>query len=116
MADYRYERDSDVHVADCSGTVTLAVGVERVRALKRALSQRPPRSGIFRLLLDFRETTWADASVHGELSRITREELGLGPDNASMRLALVNERWAGPVAENEHWFVSVEDAMRWLCR
>ena len=116
MAGYRYDHEADVHVADCSGVLTLAVGIDRVRALQRELSRRPARGGIFKLLIDFRETIWPEPSVHREMSRVTRDELGLTPDNARVRLAIVNQSWAGQPAANERWFLSSAEALEWLCR
>jgi hypothetical protein len=115
MSFYRYEPDFDVHIVDCGGVVTLETGTERLRVLGRELAARPPRDGVARLLVDFRTTVWEDENVHMELSRITRTEFGLNPDNARMRAAIVNSRWSGPISDNEHWFLDDADALRWLC-
>ena len=116
MSFYRYEQDSDVHIVDCGGEVSLETGLARLRALERELGARPPRDGVSRLLIDFRNTVWADENVHMELSRITRSEFGLHPDNARIRAAIVNTRWSGEISDNERWFLSDSAAMQWLCR
>lgn len=116
MAFYFYDRESQVHVVDCSGPVSLELGTERVRLLKAQLAETTPRGGLTRLLIDFRNTIWADEQVHRELSRITRTELGLTPDNAEIRVAFVVEGHSGRVAENEAWFSEPRSAMDWLSR
>jgi hypothetical protein len=115
MSFYRYERDFDVHIVDCGGVVTLETGMERLRVLGRELAARPPRDGVARLLVDFRTTVWEDENVHMELSRITRTDFGLNPDNTRIRAAIVNSRWSGAISDNEHWFLTDADALRWLC-
>lgn len=116
---YRYEQDSDVHVLDCGGKVNLETGVQRLRALERELTAlrntaRPPRNGVVKLLIDFRETVWEDESVHMELSRLTRTEFGLNPGNSGIRAAIVNAHWSGEVAHNERWFLCEAAALQWL--
>lgn len=115
MSFYRYDRDSDVHIVDCSGKVTLETGMARLRGLDVKLAVRQPRDGVAKLLIDFRNTVWEDDNVHMELSRITRTEFGLNPGNSSIRAAIVNTRWGGQVSDNEHWFLSDAAAMQWLC-
>jgi hypothetical protein len=114
MPFYRYEQDFDVHVVDCGGKVNLETGVQRLRALGRELMARPPRDGVTKLLIDFRETVWEDEGVHLELSRLTRAEFGLNPGNSGIRAAIVNARWSGEVAHNERWFLSEAAALQWL--
>lgn len=115
MSFYRYDRDSDVHVVDCGGQVTLDIGVARLRVLERELAAREFRDGVAKLLIDFRHTVWEDESVHMELSRITRTEFGLNPGNSRIRAAIVNSRWSGQISDNERWFLSDVAAMQWLC-
>jgi hypothetical protein len=112
---YRYDQDSDVHVVDCGGTVSLETGVSRLRELERELEARPPRDGVAKLLIDFRNTVWEDENIHMQLSRIIRTEFGLNPDNAAIRAAIVNSRCDGQVSDNEYWFLSEIAALRWLC-
>ncbi len=114
MSFYHYDEESDVHVADCGGVVSLETGIARLRALEVELRARQPRDGVSKLLIDFRQTVWEDENVHMELSRITRTEFGLNPSNASIRAAIVNMRWSGRIADNEHWFLSDAAAMQWL--
>jgi hypothetical protein len=111
---YEYDPEHDVHLVDCGGKVTLETGMTRLQLLKRELAATAPNR-VAKLLIDFRDTVWEDESVHMELSRLTRTELGLNPGNASIRSAIVNARWSGHISANEHWFFSVEDAMLWLC-
>jgi hypothetical protein len=112
---YRYDAESDVHVVDCGGVVTLETGKARLETLASELATHKRADGAARLLIDFRETIWEDENVHLELSRITRAEFGLNPDNTGLRAAIVNTRWSGAVSDNEHWFLSEGDAMSWLC-
>lgn len=114
MTFYRYDQDSDVHVLDCDGRVSLDIGIERLRVLESELAARPPRDGVTKLLIDFRNTTWDSEEVHMELSRITRTEFGLNPGNHSIRAAVLNNRWSGEIAHNEHWFFSDDPALEWL--
>jgi len=112
---YRYDQASDVHIVDCGGKVSLETGMARLRVLERELAARPPRGGVSKLLIDFRNTVFEDESVHMELSRITRTEFGLNPENSGIRAAIVNNRREGPVSDNEHWFLSDVSALQWLC-
>ena len=114
MSRYRYEQESDVHIVDCGAEVTLETGIARLRLLERELTARQPRDGVYKLLIDFRNTVWKDENVHMELSRITRTEFGLNPGNASIRAAIVNTRWSGQISDNERWFLSDTIAMQWL--
>lgn len=116
MSFYRYDQNFDVHIVDCAGRVNLETGLVRLRVLALELQARQPRDGVAKLLIDFRETEWEDETVHMELSRITRTEFGLNPDNSRIRAAIVNTRWSGQVASNERWFLSEAAAMQWLCR
>jgi len=111
---YRYVPELDVHVIDCGGRVDLETGTLRLHILRREIEARPPRDGVAKLLIDFRETVWADASVHAELSRVTRSEFGLNSENPSLRAAILHTERSGAVAENEHWFGSEVAAMEWL--
>ena len=115
MSFYRYDQDSDVHIVDCGGKVTLETGMARLRGLERELAARQPRDGVARLLIDFRNTIWEDENVHMELSRVTRTEFGLNSGSSSIRAAIINTRWGGQVSDNEHWFLSDAAAMQWLC-
>jgi hypothetical protein len=110
---YRYDEDRDLHALDCGGTVTLELGLARFRLLERELRARPPREGILKLLVDFRETVWADESVHRELSRITRAEL-LDSRERCVRVAFVDGARSGEVSENERWFHDEGRATDWL--
>jgi hypothetical protein len=114
MSFYHFDRESDVHVVDCGGTVTIELGIARLRVLERELSARQPRDGVSKLLIDFRNTIWENENVHTELSRITRTEFGLNAGNGRIRLAIVNNRWSGPISDNEHWFLSDAAASQWL--
>jgi len=111
---YRYDAQVGVHVVDCSGRVDLELGVARLRALELELGSRPAAEQR-KLLIDFRATIWASEDVHRELSVITRSTL-LHPGNRDVRAAILNERWAGPVSENEHWFLTEAEAREWLQR
>lgn len=115
MSFYRYDPNTDVHVVDCGGNVTLEIGLARLRVLAEELRARPPRDGTAKLLIDFRNTVFEDENVHRKLSEITRTEFGLNPSNKGIRAALIHARSRGQVSENEHWFLSDADAMQWLC-
>lgn len=115
MSFYRYDLTADVHVLDCGGTVSLEIGIARLRVLARELRARPPRDGIAKLLIDFRNTVFEDENAHMELSRLTRTEFGLNPSNEGIRAAIVHTRARGQGSGNERWFRSDADAMRWLC-
>jgi hypothetical protein len=110
---YRYEPDAELHVIDCGGNVDLETGIERLRSLQRKLAARPSPSGLSRLLIDFRNTVWQGEGVHMDLSKLTRAEL-LHPGNVGIRAAILNNRWSGRVSDNEHWFLTEDDALDWL--
>lgn len=114
MSFYHYDEESDVHIVDCGGMVTLETGIARLRVLESELRARQPRDGVSKLLIDFRNTVWAGENVHMELSRITRTEFGLNPGNSSIRAAIVNIRRSGQISDNERWFLSDAEAMQWL--
>lgn len=57
---YHYQAECELHVIDCSGHVDWETGVARLCALQRELAARPPSGGVSRLLIDFRQTLWAD--------------------------------------------------------
>lgn len=114
MSFIRYLEDSDIYVVDCSGTVDLELGLSRLKALELELQSRPLLAGRRKLLIDFRNTHWASEETHQELSKITRRDFGLRPDNPSIRAAILNRRWGGPISDNEHWFLSEEEALDWL--
>lgn len=111
---YRYLADLDVHAIDCSGTVTLEIGTERLRSLELELAGRPPRGAYRKLLIDFRDTVWEGEDVHRQLSVITRRDFGLHPENKAVRAAFLDRHRAGGVAENECWFQSEAEALAWL--
>jgi hypothetical protein len=111
---YRYLEDSDVHVVDCSGKVNLELGIERLRVLERQLALCPPRDGRRKLLIDFRNTVWESEDVHMQLSTITRRDFGLNAENTAVRAAVLNNRFQGAVAPNEHWFFEEAGALAWL--
>ena len=114
MTWHQYLADSDVHVFDCSGRIDLATGMARLDVLEHAFAALPARGGVRRMLIDFRETSWDCEETHRALSSATRERFGLTPENASIRVAIVNQRWGGRMSDNEHWFLVREDALRWL--
>lgn len=114
MSFIRYLEDSGVYVVDCSGTVDLELGVSRLKALEAELRSRPVLAGRQKLLIDFRNTIWASEETHQELSKITRRDFGLRADNPSIRAAILNQRWSGPISDNEHWFLSEKEALDWL--
>jgi hypothetical protein len=115
MAFYQYLHDSDVHVVDCSGRVDLKIGLARLNALVREFGLRPIQGGQRKVLIDFRATVWESEEVHMQLSRITRRDLGFGPENTATRMAILNNQWSGSVSDNEHWFLTDSDALKWLC-
>ncbi|HKO52453.1 MAG TPA: hypothetical protein VJV79_32320 [Polyangiaceae bacterium] len=115
MSFHRYDRDSEVHIIDCSGQLSLETGMTRLQVLKRELAEHPPVDGVAKLLIDFRNTVWEDENVHMQLSRITRAEFGLKPGNSSIRAAFVHTGGSGGVSDNERWFASEAAAMDWLC-
>lgn len=116
MSFIRYLDDSDVYVIDCSGRVDLELGRERLEALAATLASRPLVAGCRKLLLDFRNTLWASEETHQELSRMTRRDFGLHADNQAIRVAILNQRWSGPVSGNEQWFFDEREALEWLTR
>lgn len=111
---YRYLPEVDVHVLDCAGRVDLAIGLERLQVLQRRLAERPPVDGVAKLLVDFRNTVWESVDDHMKLSRVTRDEFGLRPDNFAVRVAFVHAGRTGGDADNERWFSSREAALDWL--
>lgn len=113
MSFYRYDENRDLHALDCAGTVTLELGLARFQLLERELQARPPRDGVFKILVDFRKTVWADTSVHRELSRITRTEF-LSSTGRRVRVAFVDGVRSGDVSENEQWFHDEDRATDWL--
>ena len=46
--------------------------------------------------------------------KITRRDFGLHADNPSIRVAILNRRWSGPISDNEHWFFAEREALEWL--
>ena len=111
---HEYLEATDVHLIDCSGKVDLATGLARLDALALEFEAHPPRTGVRRLLIDFRETEWDSQATHEALSIATRERFDLTPENARLRVAIVNKRWEGCLSDNEHWFFEKHDALRWL--
>jgi hypothetical protein len=111
---YRYIEDSDVHVIDCSGRVDLETGLSRLKTLERELHARPVRGQRRKLLIDFRHTVFESEDVHRQLSIVTRRDFGLDAKNAAISAAIVNNRWAGTLADNEHWFLDESEALEWL--
>lgn len=111
---YRYLDESDVHVIDCAGRVDLELGLARLKALAIELEARPARGARRRLLIDLRNTVWENEGVHRQLSLATRRDFGLNPQNAGLRVAILNHRWQGAIAENEHWFLDDVAALDWL--
>jgi len=116
MGFYRYLEHADVHVLDCSGTVDLDVGLERLRTLQLEFAARPARGAVRKLLIDFRHTVWANEDVHRQLSVATRRDFGLNAENATLRAAILHPLRSGEVAQNECWFVHEAEAMEWLRR
>lgn len=111
---HQYLADTDIHVFDCSGRIDLATGMARLDVLEHAFAAQPPRGSVRRVLIDFRETEWDSEETHRALSHATRERFGLKPENASIRVAIVNQRWGGRMSDNEHWFLVRADALGWL--
>ena len=111
---YRYIEDSDVHVVDCSGRVDLETGLSRLRALARELDVRPIRGSQRKLLIDFRHTVFESEDVHRQLSIVTRRDFGLDAGNAAIRVAILDNRRSGSMADNERWFLDESDALEWL--
>lgn len=114
MTLYRYLEDSDVHVIDCAGRVDLELGLARWKTVQLELEARPTKGSRRKLLIDFRDTTWASDDVHMQLSAITRREFGLNASNARIWVAFVSNSRSGLVSENERWFTSESDALVWL--
>ncbi len=114
MTFYRYLAEHDVHVFDCSGQLTLELGISRLGVLRRQLEARPAKDGVTKLLIDFRRTTFDSPLVHRELSLITRRDFGLNSDNHSTRFAILDPNRAGQVAHNEAWFQDELEALQWL--
>lgn len=111
---HQYLADADIHVFDCSGRIDLATGMARLAVLERAFATQPARGGMRRVLIDFRETSWDCEETHRALSSATRERFDLTPENAGIRVAIVNQRCGGRISDNEHWFLVRDDALRWL--
>lgn len=111
---HEYLADKDVHVIDCSGRVDLATGLARLGAVALVFETQPPRTGLRRLLIDFRETEWDCEETHQTLSIATREQFDLMRQSERLRVAIVNKLWEGCPSSNEHWFFAKHDALRWL--
>ncbi len=114
MSVYRYLPDDDVHWIDCGGRVDLETGLSRLRLLESELAARPLQGTRRKLLIDFRGTVWDSEETHRQLSTITRRDFGLNADNPTLRAAIVNQRWSGVLSDNEHWFLTFEEALVWL--
>jgi hypothetical protein len=115
MTFYQYLQDSDVHVVDCSGKVDLKIGLARLNALVHEFELRPIQGAQRKVLIDFRTTVWESEEVHMQLSRITRCDFGFSPENTATRAAILNNQWTGSVSDNEHWFLTESEALKWLC-
>jgi hypothetical protein len=111
---YRYLAGCGVHFADCSGAVSLALGVQRLDLLERELAARPSHDGVQRLLIDFRDTVWESEAVHRQLSMLTRERFGLGQNNPNQRVAFLHRELQGGTTEFERWFRAEAEALAWL--
>jgi hypothetical protein len=111
---HQYLEEKDVHLVDCAGHVDVELGLSRLDTLERALAAYPPKDGVRRLLVDVRKTTFVSEQAHLELSRKTRARFDLNPDNVKVRVAFVLEGHTASIADNEHWFDSTDDALRWL--
>ena len=111
---HHYLADTDVHLFDCSGRIDLATGMARLELLEQAFAAQPARGGVRRVLIDFRDTEWDSEETHRALSHATRERFGLTPQNAGIRVAIVNQRWGGRMSDNEHWFLVRDEALGWL--
>jgi hypothetical protein len=114
MSFIHYLEQFGVYLIDCSGKVDLELGISRLKALEAELASRPLLSGRRKLLIDFRNTIWASEETHQELSKITRRDFGLHADNPAIRAAILNQRWSGPISDNEHWFFDEGEALEWL--
>lgn len=114
MSFYRYLEDCEVHVLDCAGKVDVPLGLMRLRRLFQELDARPSRSGVHRVLIDFRHTEWASEETHWELSKAARRDFGLNAENPSVRLAFVFQHGNGAVSNSEHWFADDGEALAWL--
>ena len=112
MPCYRYLEDSEVHVCDCSGTLSFDVGLAHLQLVASELKAHP--STRQRLLIDFRHTVWESDEVHLRLSEITRRDFDINADNPRLRTAIVNLRWQGAISDHEHWFLSESAALQWL--
>jgi len=111
---YQYLAEDDVHALDCAGVLDAATGLERLHLLRRKLSEKPPRDGVAKLLVDFRRTVWRSPEDHMELSRATRGEFDLNAESRALRMAFLHDDRIGQAAANECWFSSREDALAWL--
>jgi hypothetical protein len=113
---YSYLEQAGVHVADCSGRVDYALGVERLDVLEREVEARPARDGVTRLLIDFRDTVWESEEVHRQLSASTRRRFGLGRNDPALRVAFLHRQLQGGTSDYEQWFAAEDEALVWLAR
>lgn len=111
---HEYLEDQDVHVIDCSGKVDFETGSKRLSTLALVLETQPPRAGVRRLLIDFRETEWDSEATHQALSIATRERFDRMRETARLRVAILNRRWEGCHSDDEHWFFEKHTALSWL--
>jgi [ribosomal protein S5]-alanine N-acetyltransferase len=115
MTFYSYLGELNVHVIDCSGRVDEEMGTARLSALEHELEAHPMQGKPRRMLIDFRNTVWANEEAHRRLGAIAREGLGLGRAHSALRVAILHGLRHGSVSENEHWFCSEFEALEWLC-
>lgn len=108
------KKGSDIFIIDYAGTITLDKGLSNMDLIENKIRKLSLNRDCIRLIFDIRNTIWENMETHNKLSKISRKIFH--PDNFDLRIyaAILNNEITGLTFDNEHWFVKIEEAIKWL--
>lgn len=106
--------DNDILFIGYSGAITLKEGILNMDVMEKRMRELALNKKVIAIILDIRNTVWENQETHNTLSALSRKKFNPSKFNFTIYTAIVNSSFESLAFENEHWFYTETDAIKWL--
>ncbi len=112
--DFNYLEEYDIYYFDYTGIISIEKGLSNMDKIKDKLLELSVNRTCLRILFDLSNTIWESRETHDALSKIARTIFNPTCFDCVIYTAILNTEIEGITFENERWFLTKNDAIKWL--
>jgi hypothetical protein len=109
-----YLNEYNIHVIDYSGHIDMADGLDRIERLGKYFAEHLKDGDVLKILINAKGYINDNPETHDALAKFARTKFAVEFNNMIVFTAVLNDHYNCSVSENEHWFITREDAIKWL--